>query len=114
MKTDKPYQEKIPIERKLDGTVSLRHYYDKNSDWANKNTDLVDNFIFEDTLHYVDYSTGRSSVLFKFRSDKGDSYGMFLSEFNKLLQDKKEVWNLEGKWTFVKRGANYGIQYIGI
>ncbi len=111
MAKDKIYEGKIPIRRNSNGTLQQLDWYQENS-WM-KDVELVDNYIFEDTLRYKEYGKGRSSVTFYFESDKGDKYTMFISDFDDLLQDRKEVWNLDGRFAFRKQGANFGIKYLG-
>jgi len=112
MKKDKLYEGTVPIHHNDDGTITQLDYY--NESWMKSDkTELKDNYIFEDCLEYVDYGKGRSAVSFYFKSARGDSYTMFISDFNKLLQDHREVWCLDGRWTFRKQGANYGLKYLG-
>ncbi|MBU5266253.1 hypothetical protein [Virgibacillus proomii] len=70
-----------------------------------------DNYVFEGTLEYKTYHRGRSSVTIEFSDSKGNTYGMFVSDFDDLVNRKglngKKV---HGKWTFVKKGQNYGIR----
>lgn len=74
--------------------------------------ELKDNFEWEDELVYTDYSKGRSAVNFEFTSRKtGKIYNMFLSDFCRniiFLEDGK----LKGKFTFIKRGSNFGIMKV--
>lgn len=112
MAKEKVYEGKVPIRHNDDGTITQLDYY--NEGWMKGDkTELKDNYIFEDCLGYVDYGKGRSAVSFYFKSVKGDSYTMFISDFNKLLQEQREVWCLDGRWTFRKQGANYGLKYLG-
>lgn len=70
-----------------------------------------DNYVFEDTLTYETYHRGRSSATLCFRDSNGHSYEMFMTDFNDLLKRKGlEGRSVTAKWTFVKRGQNYGIK----
>lgn len=112
MAKEKVYEGKVPIQHNSDGTITQLDYY--NEGWMKSSeVEFKDNYIFEDRLGYVDYGKGRSAVSFHFKSAKGDSYTMFISDFNKLLQEQREVWCLDGRWTFRKQGANYGLKYLG-
>ena len=96
---------------KDDGTVSEYDggaYYAKNHGYK-----YVDNFEWEDILEYETYGRGTSAAHLYFKSTiTGKSYQMFLKDFgniSKRLVDGK----VSGKWTFCKRGQNYGIKYLG-
>lgn len=96
---------------KDDGTVSeydAGPYYVKNYGYK-----YVDNFEWEDTLEYETYGRGTSAAHLYFKSTiTGKSYQMFLKDFGniaKRLIDGK----VSGKWTFCKRGQNYGVKYLG-
>lgn len=71
-----------------------------------------DNYEWMDELVYTDYSKGRSAVNFEFTSRKtGKIYSMFLSDFCRSIVFLKDA-SLSGIFTFVKRGANYGVKLI--
>ena len=73
---------------------------------------FVDNFEFEDTLQYVSYGKGRSSVTFKFkRKSNGKTVNMFLTDIDKIM-NKLSHGEITGKFTFSKRGENYGCKLI--
>jgi hypothetical protein len=70
-----------------------------------------DNYEFEETLEYVTYYRGRSSATIAFKDSQGHTYEMFLTDFDDVM--KRKGFNgkfVTGKWTFVKRGQNYGIR----
>lgn len=72
-----------------------------------------DNYIFEETLKYEGYSRGRSSVTMSFKDSKGHSYEMFISDFDDVITRKGFFGkSTRGKWTFVKKGQNYGIKAV--
>ena len=98
---------KIPM--KDDGTVS---YWDMGETSLERHGyHYVDNFEWSDTLEYECFGRGTSAAHLYFKSTiTGKSYQMFLKDFEdivKLLVDGK----VTGKWTFCKRGQNYGIKY---
>ena len=67
-----------------------------------------DNFMFVDTLKYMGYQTGRSSVLYAFerRSNK-QRVLVFLSDMDKLIP-LMERGEIHGTFSFVKKGQNFG------
>jgi len=71
------------------------------------------NYEFVTTMRVVDMSRGRSAANFTLKDEKGIEYNMFMKDMLYLIQnciiDKGVV---SGKWTFVKRGNNYGIMLI--
>lgn len=71
-----------------------------------------ENYEFEATMEFTHFSRGRSSVKAHFNGPKGRDYEMFLSDFEKLLKDGLFEKYITGTFTFVKRGANYGIKMI--
>ena len=70
----------------------------------------VDNYTFEAVLTYVGYSRGRSAAGFKFK-DNSYEYYMFMTDMDDVLKNKTLYkGRVSGKWTFIKRGMNYGIK----
>ena len=79
----------------------------------NETTVWKPNKIFDDELEYIGYGRGRSSIKLYFKSRLSNKeYEMFMSDFNKLMIDGKFDNPLKGKFTFCKRGLNYGIKLI--
>lgn len=70
-----------------------------------------DNYEFIDTLTYAGYNRGRSSINFMFVGTDDMKYTMFVSELNKIIW-KMINCKISGKWTFMKKGQNYGITAI--
>ena len=64
------------------------------------------------TLHYKDYGRGRSAVTFYWTDDDGHEYPMFIKDVDELLRQDIGVSNINAVWTYVKRGANYGIKFV--
>ncbi len=85
----------------------MQKYMDKyNLHWE-------DNYEFEDTLIYSGYSRGTSSCTVQFKSTKDHKeYTMFMKELDDCIFNLIEG-ELRGRFTFVKRGENYGIKYLG-
>lgn len=81
--------------------------------YPNRCAEWRDNYEFEDTLEYEGYSRGRSSVTIIFTGSTGVKYEMFVSDFDEVIRTK----GLDGKivtakWTFVKKGQNYGLKLV--
>lgn len=72
-----------------------------------------DNYVFEETLEYRTYYRGRSSATIEFNDSDGHRYEMFLSDFHNVMQAKGlDGKKVTGKWTFIKKGQNYGIKAV--
>lgn len=71
-----------------------------------------DNYEFKDRLEYYGYGRGRSSITMDFKSTTdGKRYSMFISDFDDIVCDL-ENGIIEGKFTFVKKGRNFGLKRI--
>lgn len=75
-------------------------------------TVLVPNFEFRTVLEFSNYWKGRSSVQMLFKCPEGRQYSMFISDFCETVPRLKEG-KLSGNFTFSKKGANYGVVWIG-
>ena len=64
------------------------------------------------TLHYDGYGRGRSAVTFYWRDDNGHKYPMFIKDVDELLRQDMGTSSVHGIFTYVKRGANYGIKFL--
>ena len=64
------------------------------------------------TLTYEGYGRGRSAVTFYWKDENDNEYPMFLKDFDELLKKEIGINKVHGVFTYVKRGANYGIQYL--
>ena len=83
----------------------------------NRNGTLVEvfvpNFEFEDTLIFKNFSRGRSSVKAHFESRfTGKKYEMFICDLEDVIKSNYFITKLSGRFTFVKRGQNYGIMLL--
>lgn len=75
---------------------------------------FVPNFEFEDTLIFEGFSRGRSSVKAHFKSQfTGKKYEMFISDLADIIKANHFITKLSGRFTFVKKGQNYGIKLLG-
>ena len=73
-----------------------------------------ENFEFEDTLKLTGMSRGRSAANFNLQSETtGKDYNVFMTDMVHLFQNANiNKGYVIGKWTFCKRGQNYGIKLI--
>ncbi len=74
--------------------------------------EMVDNFEFTDTLTYQDFYRGRSAAGFEFiKKSDGKTVSMFMKDFTDAIPLMIEG-RLTGRFTFVKRGQNFGCTMI--
>ena len=64
------------------------------------------------TLHYEGYGRGRSAVTFYWADDDGHKYPMFIKDVDELLRQDIGTSSIHAIFTYVKRGANYGIKFL--
>ena len=64
------------------------------------------------TLHYKGFSRGRSAVTFYWVDDDGHKYPMFIKDVDELLRQDIGASSIHAIFTYVKRGANYGIKFL--
>ena len=64
------------------------------------------------TLHYKGYGRGRSAVTFYWVDDDGHKYPMFIKDVDELLRQDIGASSIHAIFTYVKRGANYGIKFL--
>ena len=73
-----------------------------------------DNYEFKDTLTFVDWGRGRGPTNFEFVDSFDNEYQMFMVDFCDMISKANiNHGEVEGKWTFIKRGTDYGIKYLG-
>ena len=70
------------------------------------------NMEVELTLHYQGYGRGRSAVTFYWVDDDGHKYPMFIKDVDELLRQDIGTSSIHAIFTYVKRGANYGIKFL--
>lgn len=72
---------------------------------------FVPNFEFGDTLVFKHFSRGRSSVKAHFESlYTGKKYEMFISDIEDVILNNHLMNGcISGRFTFVKKGQNYGV-----
>ena len=77
-----------------------------------KNIEWKENFQFQATLVYEGYRKGRSSIAFRFHDLKTNiNYSMFISDFDDIVGYLTNG-TLTGIFTFIKKGANYGLKKV--
>ena len=95
-------------ERVYNGEEVFREFgYDKNKKEIWKPNEEV-----ELTLHYQGFGRGRSSVTFYWIDDNGCKYPMFIKDVDELLKQDMGTSNVHAIFTYIKRGANYGIKFL--
>ena len=86
-------------------SIEIEVYSGKKEVWKpNKEVEL--------TLHYNGYGRGRSAVTFYWKDDDGHQYPMFIKDVDELLRQDMGTSSVHGIFTYVKRGANYGIKFL--
>lgn len=78
---------------------------------GNQYVSMVDNFEFTDTLTFVGYGRGRSSVTFDFSRSDGTHVSVFVSSFSQMIP-RMVHGTITGTFTFVKKGSNYGCTLV--
>ncbi|NEI70991.1 hypothetical protein GR212_15535 [Rhizobium lusitanum] len=74
---------------------------------------MKDNFVFDDTLKFDGTARGRSAAYFYFvRSSTGTRVTVFMKEFSEMMPHLIRG-SISGKFTFIKRGENYGTAFLG-
>lgn len=90
-----------------------------NGDRGHDNSILIhppvwkDNYEFTGTLEFDHFSRGRSAAHAIFKDPSDDTeYTMFLTDLGDAIPNMGGGF-LIGTFTFVKRGQNYGIKFLG-
>lgn len=86
-------------------TVEIETYLGRKEVWKPKEE-------IELTLHYDGYRRGRSAVTFYWKDDNNHQYPMFIKDVDELLRQDMGTSSVHGIFTYVKRGANYGIKFL--
>lgn len=103
-------QYKIPF----DDEGNQLHYPDFK--WVNGkrvDCDMIDNFEFRDTLSFDGMSRGRSAAYFHFRRSSGEKVIVFMKDLCEMMPNIT-YGHITGRFTFIKRGQNYGAVYLGV
>ena len=66
-----------------------------------------------DTMLVVGQQRGRSAAFFLLVSSNGDSYPMFMSDALEMMKTATIAnGTITGTWTVIKKGRNYGVQFL--
>lgn len=109
-KKEKLYQGTIPISYSNYDNCYVLESYDSRS-----KPSTFKNFVFKDTFKFEGFSRGRSSATADFTNEDNTlSSSMFLSNVSDvILLGDCDLTNLSGFFTMCKKGANYGLKYLG-
>jgi hypothetical protein len=73
---------------------------------------LVENFVFEDILEYESFARGQSAVHIYFkRLSTGKRVSVFMTDLHDMMSHI-DHGKIKGRFTFQKRGMNYGCKLI--
>lgn len=81
--------------------------------WHMKGVFWKQNFEFQDELTYKSYGRGRSSATFCFERITGEKVNVFMSDMDIFVPHLRNG-KISGKFTFVKKGQNYGCRLIKV
>ncbi|KVH05423.1 hypothetical protein WS84_28230 [Burkholderia anthina] len=81
-------------------------------DYPGHASEMKANHEFEDTLTYHSCGRGRSSVGFTFKRSDGRKVNVFLTDMDDWIP-QLNGGKISGRFTFVKRGQNYGCTKLG-
>lgn len=118
--------QKPPIQVPFDDEGNQLHYplhrwaYNPNHPDANsggyyrQDPIIKDNYEFMATMKFEDIQRGRSAAYFHLTDAQGKKYTMFMTDLLDLLKRARRIESGEvtGKWTFCKRGANFGVKLV--
>lgn len=109
-KKEKLYQGTIPISY-----CNYHQHYSLDSYDSRSNPSPYKNFIFKDTFKFEGFLRGRSAATAYF-TNEGNSLAssMFISNVSDvILLGGCDLLNLSGYFCVCKKGANYGLKYLG-
>lgn len=113
----------------VDGSLQEYSFHDLDDDERIRvynGEEVVTNFIYDKskkviwkpneevelTLRYKGYGRGRSAVTFYWVDENGHDYPMFIKDVDELLRQDMGTSSVHAIFTYVKRGANYGIKFL--
>jgi hypothetical protein len=80
--------------------------------YSYSNERFIDNCEWDDKLKYRGYARGRSAAYFIFKSELNEKkYYMFMKDLDDSI-GRMALGILEGRFTYCKRGQNFGIRMI--
>lgn len=91
----------------FDNDGNQKHYPES---W--KGLQWKDNYEFDDELHFTTYGRGRSAAYFiGAMASNGMTVNVFITDFMDLMPHMVHG-KVTGKFSFVKRGQNYGCKLV--
>lgn len=94
----------IPFNKNGDQLHYPAHYTMDTGRWK-------DNFTFEGVLEITRMERGMSAAYFHAKDQEGRGYTMFMKDLFEALP-YMAYGKLTGRFTFTKRGNNYGVKYL--
>ena len=98
---------------------SIKFPFDKNGnqmsyvDYWDKDVTYIENYEFESEMTIITYSRGRSAANFVLKDERGHTYNVFMKDMIDIIHNSLiDKGILTGRWTFCKRGQNYGIKLV--
>lgn len=71
------------------------------------------NYDFDATISVESFSRGRSAANFDVKDENGKMYNVFMTDFLDMVKHKDfKAGLLTAKFTFCKRGQNYGMKLV--
>lgn len=101
-------RDKKLIQVPFDKDGNQLHYPEYNT------KEYKDNYVFDDKLEFRYFCRGRSAAYALFKSTNINDcrqYTMFLTDLEQIMH-KMTNGVISGKFTFVKRGQNFGVSLI--
>lgn len=101
-----------------DGRISFKKGYDTkyelNTYEHSAHCAKMINYIFYHEFEFESFARGRSSVTAEYVSlDKSLAVSMFIKDVGDIINQDISLKTLKGYFCFTKKGANYGIKYLG-
>lgn len=98
---------KINWKVPFDASGNLLNYAETYGCYAPK--EWRDNYEFSGSLSFKDFRRGRSAANAILEDKEGHTYTMFLTDFKAAIPYMVNG-KITGRFTFCKRGANYGVK----
>ncbi len=100
-----PY--KIPFDDQGNMWMNSQYVYDTSN--------TKDNYTFSETMTITEYpKTKYGSRQFELTDSKDKTYSMFMHDaFEMIAKNTIVKGQISGTWTFIRKGANYGLLFIG-
>lgn len=83
--------------------------FNRNLEWVDANHEITGRLTLDEGIH-----SGRSAKFVSWTHTDGRNFPMFIAELVKLVRtgDVEPGGGIEGLFKVVKRGQNYGIEYV--